>query len=157
MSKSALTKEIEKALKKRFHRTPERYATEVAVGNGRKSGIVDLVTADFRNKQDKFINHLPMITCYEIKISLSDFKSEHGHTLIGDNNYYVVTQELFDKIMSIDPRMFGFDAGIITYRNGRLSVKRESKQSFITYRLTIEQRFGIIENMLMQWINGNVK
>ena len=36
--------------------------------------------------------------CYEIKVSTSDFKSKANNTFIGHFNYYVMPQELFDKV-----------------------------------------------------------
>jgi hypothetical protein len=52
-----------------------------------------------------------MCTCYEVKITLSDFKSEHGHNFHGNENYYVVPKELAPKIESLVPK----DIGILTY------------------------------------------
>lgn len=52
-----------------------------------------------------------LMTCYEIKISKSDFKSKNGHNFVGHNNYYVVPKELVEKIKDLVPD----DIGIIVY------------------------------------------
>lgn len=36
--------------------------------------------------------------CYEIKSCIDDFNSKNGHNFIGDYNYYVMTQELFEAV-----------------------------------------------------------
>lgn len=36
--------------------------------------------------------------CYEIKSSVEDFNSKNGHNFIGEFNYYVMPQEVFDKV-----------------------------------------------------------
>ena len=48
-----------------------------------------------------------LITCFEIKISESDFRSSHGHNFVGNLNYYVVPKELADKIKTEVPPNIG--------------------------------------------------
>lgn len=36
--------------------------------------------------------------CYEIKSSVEDFKSKHGHNFIGDYNYYVMPEEVYTAV-----------------------------------------------------------
>ena len=36
--------------------------------------------------------------CYEIKSSVEDFKSKNGHNFIGDFNYYVMLEEVYEKV-----------------------------------------------------------
>lgn len=36
--------------------------------------------------------------CYEIKVTKSDFHSNHGHNFVGNYNYYVMPKELFDEV-----------------------------------------------------------
>ena len=35
---------------------------------------------------------------YEIKSSIEDFRSPNGHNMIGDYNYYVMPQEVYDEV-----------------------------------------------------------
>ena len=51
-----------------------------------------------------------LITCYECKISLSDFKSPNGHNFHGNKNYYVVPKPLVEKIKSLVPKHIGIIA-----------------------------------------------
>lgn len=36
--------------------------------------------------------------CYEIKSSVEDFRSKHGHNFIGDFNYYVMLESIYEKV-----------------------------------------------------------
>ena len=44
-------------------------------------------------------------TCYEVKSCMADFKSDHGHNLIGDRNYYVMPESLYRKLLEEDPHL----------------------------------------------------
>ena len=138
--KTNLTLEIENKLINRFKNTSYRYAKEVEFGDG----IVDFITAIY----DSYGFHA--FTCYEIKISFSDFKSEHGHNLFGDYNYYVLTQEVYDEIMLKDPNLLWGNMGIIIYKNGRFYTKREAKENGI--HISISDRFVLLDHILMNWI-----
>ena len=48
-----------------------------------------------------------LITCFEIKVSVPDFKSAHGHNFVGNHNYYVVPKEIFEKIAPLVPDGIG--------------------------------------------------
>lgn len=36
--------------------------------------------------------------CYEVKSSVDDFRSKHGHNFIGDMNYYVMPEDVFEEV-----------------------------------------------------------
>ena len=36
--------------------------------------------------------------CYEVKSSVEDFHSKNGHNFLGDYNYYVMPEEVYEKI-----------------------------------------------------------
>ena len=36
--------------------------------------------------------------CYEVKSSVEDFCSKNGHNFLGDFNYYVMPEEVFEKV-----------------------------------------------------------
>lgn len=59
--------------------------------------------------------------CYEIKVSVSDFRSKAKNTFIGHFNYYVMPQELFGKVKDEIPSHVG------VYVGGRC-VKRAKRQ-----------------------------
>lgn len=41
--------------------------------------------------------------CYEVKSSVEDFHSKNGHNFIGDFNYYVMLEEVFEKVKNEIP------------------------------------------------------
>lgn len=45
--------------------------------------------------------------CYEVKSSIEDFNSKHGHNFIGDYNYYVMPKEVYEKVSSKIPYKIG--------------------------------------------------
>ncbi len=45
--------------------------------------------------------------CYEVKSSVEDFHSPNGHNFIGDFNYYVMPQEVMEKIRDEIPPHIG--------------------------------------------------
>lgn len=42
-----------------------------------------------------------LTTCFEVKITKSDFKSKHGHNFVGNHNYYVVPKELIEDVIGL--------------------------------------------------------
>lgn len=45
--------------------------------------------------------------CYEVKSSVEDFHSKNGHNFIGDYNYYVMPEEVFEKVKNQIPYYIG--------------------------------------------------
>ena len=45
--------------------------------------------------------------CYEVKSSVEDFHSKNGHNFIGDYNYYVMPEDVFEKIKEEIPYHVG--------------------------------------------------
>lgn len=45
--------------------------------------------------------------CYEIKSSVEDFHSKNGHNFIGDLNYYVMPEDVFDAVKDQIPYYVG--------------------------------------------------
>jgi hypothetical protein len=65
--------------------------------------------------------------CYEIKVSVADFRSKAKKTFCGHFNYYVLTRELYEKVKDEIPAHIG------VYIGGT-SVKRAKRQ-----QLTVEE------------------
>lgn len=59
--------------------------------------------------------------CYEIKVSLSDFRSKAHNTFCGNFNYYVMPKELYEKVKDEIP-------GHIGVYIGGSNVKRAKRQ-----------------------------
>jgi hypothetical protein len=62
--------------------------------------------------------------CYEIKVSVSDFRSKAKKTFCGHFNYFVMTRELFESVKDEIPSHIGVYVG-------GTSVKRAKKQELI--------------------------
>ena len=45
--------------------------------------------------------------CYEIKSSVEDFRSKNGHNFLGDYNYYVMPQEVYERVRTEIPYFVG--------------------------------------------------
>lgn len=53
------------------------------------------------------------VICFEIKISKTDFHSNHGHNFVGNLNYYVMPYELYKELKNEIPE----NIGCITYHS----------------------------------------
>lgn len=47
------------------------------------------------------------VYCYEVKSSVADFKSKHGHNFIGDYNYYIMPHDVFLAVANEIPGYVG--------------------------------------------------
>ena len=63
------------------------------------------------------------VTCYEIKVSVSDFKSKYGHNFYGNENYYVVTKDIADKVKPLIPESVGL---LVYYPSGTIRKAKDS-------------------------------
>ena len=45
--------------------------------------------------------------CYEVKSSVEDFYSKNGHNFLGDYNYYVMPEEVYEQIKKEIPYQVG--------------------------------------------------
>lgn len=57
--------------------------------------------------------------CYEIKSSVEDFHSKNGHNFIGDYNYYVMPEEVYEKVKSEIPWRVGVYVPNGTHYSGK--------------------------------------
>ena len=69
--------------------------------------------------------------CYEVKVSLSDFRSKAKKTFCGHYNYYVMPSELYEKVKDEIPSHVG------VYVNGHHSAKRAKKQELSVFIRTL--------------------
>ncbi len=133
--------EIEEKLKAKAIRESKRYAFEVRVPNG----ICDFVTTkiDFRN------HNIPWVTCYEIKVSFSDYQhSENGANFLGDENYYVMPSELLEEILSKNAQGKLQGKGLYTYKDGRFYKKTDGKA--YQCKLSLEDKWLLMDRMIMK-------
>lgn len=48
-----------------------------------------------------------LVTCFECKITVADFRSKNGHNFCGNYNYYVVPKEIVEQIKPLVPKSIG--------------------------------------------------
>jgi len=176
MAESELTKEIKLALRdyapqmKSKMRTI-RWAEEVDVG----TGYVDAIRfEDYVERDDSFCarptckidgREYPckdctgcvfirrryelgiLTTCFEIKISKSDFKSHNGHNFVGNRNYYVIPKELYKQIVDLVPE----DVGIILYHGHRCLIKKKDSAHKDIDQSDLSR---FLYNALKKWADG---
>ena len=140
--KTELTKRLERALLYQFNDKYGRGKTlvlECPLGNWYKG--LDLGTVDgicYNQTLKKFI-------CFEIKISVSDFHSKAKKSFVGTHNYYVMPEELYEKIKSEIPNDIGvyIDRGVLG-KIGYLACVKKCKPKI----LTEEDKVLLLSNML---------
>lgn len=81
-----------------------------------------------------------LLTCIEIKVTKSDFKSEHGHNFIGNMNYYAVPEEIYKEIEPLVPE----DIGILVYLHRGQYVGLRSRKKPTFREMTEEEQKWLI-------------
>lgn len=94
---------------------------EVTIGFGGKERV-DYMTYDTTG----------IFRCYEIKVSKSDFHSQHKHSFAGHYNYFVLTKELYDQVQDEIPDWVGCFVG-------QNCVKKPKKQDIDSKEYTIRR------------------
>lgn len=85
-------------------------------------------------------------SCYEIKSSVDDFHSKNGHNFIGDKNYYVMPESVFENVKNEIPYFVGVlcprqvFSGSSTYK---LVVVKNAKKH--------DRTKSVSEMLLMMW------
>lgn len=90
-----------------------------------------------------------LTTCYEVKISKGDFKSENGHNFCGERNYYAMPKALYPQVKADIPP----GIGAITYdqETGTMRIARHCEKRVITD----EDRVFLLYNSLKKWCGWN--
>lgn len=66
--------------------------------------------------------------CYEVKSSVEDFHSKNGHNFLGDYNYYVMPEEVYEQIKKEIPYQVGvYVPDGMDYRGGWYNLKAIKK------------------------------
>ena len=142
MSKCRKTLEIEELLYTMIRQKRLYGCSEVTIGfynNGHGDEIVDFCTMDSKG----------IVKCYEIKVSLADFKSKAKLSWYGHYNYLIVTEELWSKlndniINEYLPKHVGIAIPCFkSWSMGLTIVKRAKKQD-----LSIEDEIMIKESLV---------
>ena len=85
-----------------------------------------------------------LLTCFEIKVSKSDFKSEHGHNFIGNMNFYAVPEEIYKEIEPLVPP----DIGILVYLHQGQYVGLRTKRKPTFREMTHEEQKWLILSVM---------
>lgn len=88
-----------------------------------------------------------LITCYEMKITKSDFKSKHGHNFVGNHNFYVMPKELYPKVKDLVEDGVGV---ILYYGHGYLKKKKECEFREVEE----EDKTYLLYNALKKWVDA---
>jgi hypothetical protein len=115
MAKTDLTLELERSIYFATKKQGVFGCFEVTIGWFGKERV-DYMTYDTKG----------IWRCYEIKVSVSDFRSKARNTFCGNFNYYVMTEELYEKVKNEIPAHIGVHVG---YSIGTRCVKRAKKQA----------------------------
>lgn len=88
-----------------------------------------------------------LITCYECKITVSDFKSKNGHNFHGHKNYYVVPKEIVNDIKELVPD----DIGIIAYYQdtNNYRIVKQCKTKTVDDKLQVR----LLYDALKKWVD----
>lgn len=62
--------------------------------------------------------------CYEIKSSVDDFHSKNGHNFIGDYNYYVMPEDVYEKVKKEIPWGIGVFVSSMKEYNGFVELRQ---------------------------------
>ncbi len=81
--------------------------------------------------------------CYEIKSSIQDFNSKHGHNFIGDFNYYVMPEDVYEAVKENVP----YTVGVYVPDGKWLKMAKRAKRR-------IRER-SVVEMLLMMFRSAN--
>lgn len=65
--------------------------------------------------------------CYEVKSSVEDFHSKNGHNFIGDYNYYVMPEDVYEKVKDKIPWHVGVFVSSMEECQGLLRLRQIKK------------------------------
>lgn len=132
--KTKITKDIEiRFIDYLYEYKYELAVQECAIGARKKYGIVDILSYHGKpvsNGRGKPRTREVTWRCYEIKTSKPDFYSKHKKTFVGDYNYFVVPESLYETIKDDIPKGIGcyvYDGRI----NGFRIVKKSARKALV--------------------------
>jgi len=97
-----ITEKLSKLVAKRLDSQNSYWAPEVNFDentkNARRVDFVGFKPYSFNGVLEPTCVELGTFTCYEVKSCMGDFKSGHGLSFYGDENYLVTTQEFAEEL-----------------------------------------------------------
>ena len=88
-----------------------------------------------------------LITCFECKITVADFRSKNGHNFCGNHNYYVVPKEIVEQIKPWVPETIG----IIQYNKDSETFRTVKPCVFQEVEETLKTR--LLYDALKKWVD----
>lgn len=159
--KTALTLEIElRFIEYLYDKRYELAVRECAIGRRKRYGIVDILSYHGKpvsNGRGKPRTREATWRCYEIKTSKADFYSPHKWTFVGDYNYFVVPEDLYNEVKKDIPD----GIGCYTYNgkvNGFKIVKRASiKKTRISHSQLMHDYLVSNNRDARRWVKSSGK
>ena len=115
---------------KEFHTDPKYMQVE---GKHIRTEIVDILEL---NSQKGWV-------CYEIKISKSDFHSKAIKSFVGDYNYYLMPDELYEQIKNEIPK----EIGVYTYNGKYLRIQKKAKRQKLIDGMDSQLYYGMVRSL----------
>ncbi|GAA2905047.1 hypothetical protein GCM10019993_08670 [Enterococcus pseudoavium] len=136
--KTTLTQEIEKALYYYCLELGAIVVEEVTMPD--EQGIVDTLACFFKPTSREW-------RCYELKVTKADFYSKAKLSFIGQYNYYVLTEELYEKVQNEIPK----EIGVLIYRPYTEAVTElPAKGTFFIAKKPLKRELQVSEDALLQ-------
>lgn len=143
MAKSQATLDLEHALNALSRKKREYGCEEVTIGfhsEGHGDEIVDYMTMDSKD----------VFRCYELKVTLSDLKTDNKKSFYGDYNYLVVSESLYARNPSWGNYIPPY-AGILS--GTKLSVRRQAKKKTIDDQTREMLKSSLIRSVFWKYEN----
>ncbi|HGF7567741.1 TPA: hypothetical protein ACF39L_000208 [Enterococcus hirae] len=83
--------------------------------------------------------------CYELKVSKADFRSTAKLSFVGNYNYFVLPQTLFDEVKAEIPT----GIGVLVYRPYGISEEMPASGTFIIAKKAMKQPLAVAEEALL--------
>jgi len=85
--------------------------------------------------------------CYEIKSSVEDFHSKNGHNFIGDYNYYVMPEDVYEKVKEEIPWNIGVFVSSMNKHNGFMELAQVKKARRLDRERPVRNEYKRIDNI----------
>lgn len=115
---------------KEFHSNPRYMQVE---GKHIRTEIVDILEL---NSQKGWV-------CYEIKISKSDFHSKAIKSFVGDYNYYLMPDELYEQVKNEIPK----EIGVYTYNGKYLYIQKKARKQKLINGMDNQLYYGMVRSL----------
>jgi len=119
MAKTELTRQIEHALCREFHRQYGCLEVSIGIGSQIKERCDYIVYDHYKN----------IFRCFEIKVSKQDFKSSAAKSFVGHYNYFAMPWKLYAQVADLIPGEIGV---YVISESGLLSCEKKAKKRVIS-------------------------